>query len=109
MKIQQGDIVLVPFPFTDLSSAKVRPAMVISKSYVQDTDLILCFISSKKRYSSAIELSRVDLMRGDIPVDSYIIPHKLATLDASLIKNVVACATSKFTSKVVSALIGVLI
>ncbi len=45
MLLHRGDIVLVPFPFTDLSTDKVRPAVVIS-SNPQTDDLVLAFISS---------------------------------------------------------------
>lgn len=40
----KGKIVLVPFPFTDLTAAKLRPALVINES---ENDVILAFISSK--------------------------------------------------------------
>jgi mRNA interferase MazF len=43
--LQRGDIVLVPFPFTDLSGQKVRPALIISPDPVGN-DILLAFISS---------------------------------------------------------------
>ena len=43
--VSRGDIVLVPFPFTDLTSSKVRPALVVSAN-PQGEDLTLAFISS---------------------------------------------------------------
>jgi mRNA interferase MazF len=49
MAFQRGDVVLVPFPFSDLSTAKVRPAVVVSGSLYHTTepDLILAAITSK--------------------------------------------------------------
>lgn len=48
MSYSKWDILLVPFPFTDLSSLKKRPALVISPDeYNQDGDLIIAFITSQ--------------------------------------------------------------
>ena len=48
MALQRGDVVLVPFPFSDLSATKVRPAIVISSSlyHTSEPDLILAAITS---------------------------------------------------------------
>lgn len=43
--LRRGDIVLVPFPFTDLSGHKVRPAVIVSPDPV-GVDILLAFISS---------------------------------------------------------------
>lgn len=43
--LHRGDIVLVPFPFTDLTTQKVRPAVIISPD-PQSTDILIAFISS---------------------------------------------------------------
>lgn len=43
--LQRGNIVLVPFPFTDLSGQKVRPAVIISPNPIGQ-DILLAFISS---------------------------------------------------------------
>jgi mRNA interferase MazF len=51
----KGKIVLVPFPFTDLTAAKLRPALVI---YESEKDVVMAFISSK----ISSELSDVDVL-----------------------------------------------
>ena len=49
MTFQRGDVVLVPFPFSDLSATKVRPAVVVSSVLYHSTkpDLILIAITSQ--------------------------------------------------------------
>jgi len=49
MLYQRGDILLVPFPFSDLSATKVRPAVVISSGHYHSTqpDILLAAITSK--------------------------------------------------------------
>jgi len=49
MAFQRGDVVLVPFPFSDLSTTKVKPAVVVSGSLYHTTepDLILAAITSR--------------------------------------------------------------
>jgi len=43
--LRRGDVVLVPFPFTDLTTQKLRPAVIVSAD-PQKTDVIIAFISS---------------------------------------------------------------
>lgn len=44
-----GSIVLIPFPFTDLTSSKICPALIISKSNKDMDDVLVAFISSKNK------------------------------------------------------------
>ncbi len=49
MALRSGDVALVPFPFSDLSTTKVRPAVVISSElyHSNEPDLILAAITSR--------------------------------------------------------------
>lgn len=47
MKYEQGDVVLVSFPFTDFSKSKVRPALIVSFSDIYHKDVVITAISSK--------------------------------------------------------------
>ncbi len=49
MAFQRGDVVLVPFPFSDLSTTKVRPAIIVSSALYHSTelDLLLAALTSK--------------------------------------------------------------
>ena len=52
--LKRGDIVLVPFPFTDLTAEKLRPAVIVS-SDPQELDVVIAFISSIVRSGEASE------------------------------------------------------
>jgi len=80
----KGDVVVVPFPFSDLSQAKRRPALVAAS--LDGDDLILCQITSRQlhdRYS--IPLIDSDMQTGGLERQSYIRPNRLFTADARLI------------------------
>ncbi len=80
----KGDIVVIPFPFSDLSQVKKRPAFVV-KNLAGD-DVILCQITSqtiKDKYS--ISLRKMDFALGNLSVNSNIRPNRIFTADKSII------------------------
>ncbi|MEI9914403.1 MAG: type II toxin-antitoxin system PemK/MazF family toxin [Candidatus Saccharibacteria bacterium] len=86
-KLKVGQVVTSKFPFSDLSSQKVRPALVVA--IVDFGDIILCQITSKE-YSSSnpISLRTTDFKEGTLPTDSFIRPDKLFTTDQSMISTI---------------------
>lgn len=80
----KGDIVVVPFPFSDLSDSKKRPAMIVCS--LKGNDLILCQITSKKTKDDySVLLLEKDFFNGSLEQDSNIRPNKLFTADKSII------------------------
>lgn len=92
---EQGNIVLVPFPYSNLADFKTRPALVISNAYFYGKDAILCGITSKSSRGNEISLSNGDLENGRLPVASYIKAGKIFTLEKLLIKKIVAKISAK--------------
>lgn len=79
-----GDVVVIPFPYSDLTGAKHRPALVIAR--VNTSDLILCQITSKANKDDvAVFLDSIDFAVGRLPIVSFIRPNKLFTADKSII------------------------
>jgi mRNA interferase MazF len=80
----KGDVVVVPFPFSDLSQAKRRPALVITS--LEGDDLILCQITSQSvRDSYAVALDDGDFESGALNRASNVRPNRLFTADTHII------------------------
>lgn len=83
-KFIKGEIVVVPFPFSDLTQSKRRPALVLAE--LDGDDLILCQITSRfinDRYS--ISLTDDDFISGSLKQASNIRPNRIFTADSHII------------------------
>jgi mRNA interferase MazF len=80
----KGDVVVVPFPFSDLSAAKRRPALVVAT--LTGDDVILCQITSRAITDSyAIPITDSDFATGELRQDSNARPNRLFTADSNII------------------------
>lgn len=92
-RYRRGAVVVLPFPFSDLSSSKRRPALVIAP--LRGNDLILCMITSRQMHDPlAIPLNVTDFAHGELPVRSYVRPTRLFTADGSIIQRSAGQLTS---------------
>ncbi|MFC1691691.1 type II toxin-antitoxin system PemK/MazF family toxin [Nanoarchaeota archaeon] len=83
-EIVKGDVVVLPFPFSDLSKSKKRPALVVAN--LKGDDTILCQITSKARSDDhAIVLSKNDFKQGNLHLTSMIRPNRIFTADKRII------------------------
>ncbi len=79
-----GQVVIVHFPFSDLTASKLRPAVVLAEAGREDW--ILCQITSKPYGDTrAITLEAGDFAHGSLRVTSFARPGKLFTAHASLV------------------------
>ena len=79
-----GDVVVVPFPQTDLRPGKLRPALALVD--LPGDDLILCQITTQSRLDGfSISLDHADFSKGRLPVASFIRVNRLFTADQSVI------------------------
>lgn len=98
-----GAVVLVRFPFSDLTSSKLRPPLVLA--HVGRGDCILCQITSNPYTDpNAVELRDEHFSRGSLGLTSYIRPGKLFTANESLIVREVGQLTLERHRTVLSAI-----
>jgi len=98
----KGEVVVIPFPFSDLSGSKRRPALVIA-DWGGD-DVMLCQITSKAKHDGVeVQLTNADLAHGRLPVESNIRPNKIFTADKRVILSVVGLVSDTKYKEVVSS------
>ena len=81
---ERGDLLLVPFPFTDLSATKRRPVLALPApdSY---GDFIALPVTSRPQAEHGLPLAASDLVQGSLPAPSWIRTDRIVTLNASLV------------------------
>ncbi len=83
-RFMKGDVVVVPFPFSDLSQTKRRPALIVA--VLEGDDLLLCQITSQRvRDHYAITLADKDFETGGLRQTSNIRPNRLFTADQHIV------------------------
>lgn len=103
----KGDVVIVPFPFSDLSSSKRRPALVIAN--LPGEDIILCQVTSKLlKDEFAIALFDGDFISGSLKQDSNIRPNRIFTASKSIIRYKAGSVNSGKLSEVRNKIVSLL-
>ena len=102
-----GDIVVIPFPFTDLFNTKRRPALVVKN--LNDGDLFLCQITSQlNKDNHAISLNISDFDSGSLRKPSNIRPNRIFTASNTIIQYKIGDLTSDKYDEVVDEIINIL-
>jgi len=103
----KGDVVIVPFPFSDLTKTKRRPAFVVTN--LTGDDLILCQITSQNTTDSyAITITNEDFITGGLNQNSNIRPNKLFTAANQLILYKAGELKPEKTQAVIAKIINIL-
>ena len=103
----KGDVVVVPFPFSDLTDAKRRPALVLAE--LEGEDIILCQITSRQfedRYS--VSLDEFDFEEGSLRKISNIRPNRIFSADSKIILYRAAHIKSDKIDEVIKTIIAIL-
>ncbi len=105
-KFVKGDVVVVPFPFSDLTANKKRPALVVAS--LTGDDVILCQITSKTVSDNyAVRISEADFKTGTLHQDSHVRPNRLFTADSNIILYRAGALASEKVTEVVTKIIEI--
>ena len=80
MMLAPGDVVLIPFPFSELQAAKRRPVLVL-RHCDKFGDFLAVAITSQAGHGDALAISEKDLSEGILPKTSWVRVTKLYTLN----------------------------
>lgn len=103
----KGNVVVIPFPFSDLSATKRRPALVLAN--LAGNDILLCQITSQcpdEKY--AVSLKITDFTSGSLPVNSYIRPARIFTADKNIILKNAGIVSNEIINKTIENIINIL-
>ncbi len=106
-KLVKGDVVVLHFPFSDLSSSRKRPAVVVA--VLTGDDVILAQITSAavRRDEYAVGLETNDFEIGKLLVSSLVRPNKLFTADASIISSKIGSLKKYVVKEIQDAIITI--
>ena len=101
----KGKVVLVPFPFDDLSAIKVRPAVCLTQPTGPHRHVILAFITSKTpeellESDVVLESSHPDFSTTGLRITSTLRLHRLMTVSTSLIRRELGELSTSFRKEV---------
>lgn len=103
----KGDVVVLPFPFSDLSGSKRRPALVLAD--LPGDDILLCQITSQQTQDQfALSLLFGDFASGSLPSNSFIRPSRIFTADKSIIIRKAGTIKSSLMAAVVQQVIAII-
>ncbi len=107
--LTRGDIVLFPFPYTDLSNRKLRPCLVLSEEMGED--IMLCQITSQRlrKDEYSVELKPADTTDGTIMIDSYIRANMIFTASKAQIRRKLCRVKDDKYRQVTNAVIRIIV
>ncbi len=88
----KGDIVLITFPFTDLTGSKLRPAVILVDTAI---DLTVCFITTQLQWQETTDVQLMPTDYNGLKKQSLIRTSKIATLDKTLAKGLLGRLNSQ--------------
>ena len=96
----QGDIVLIPFPYSDLSANEQRPALIISNHLLNKTEDRICCLITRNSRKEDLQIRKENFKSGTLPFKSFVRPHRIFTVHHKIIKKKLCTINDFFHNEV---------
>lgn len=97
---EQKEIVLMPFPYTDLTGKKSRPALIISNDKLNTTGDRLCVLITSKQSTDALRIHKKHQEKGTLPLTSFVKPYRIFTIDTKIIQKTLCSVSDEFYKQI---------
>ncbi len=101
---EQRDIVLIPFPYSDLSESKQRPALIISNNLMNKTEDRMCCLITRSARKEDLIIKKEDFESGTSPFKSFVRPQRIFTIHQAIIKKKLCTVNENFHDNVINKL-----
>lgn len=103
--MNKGDIVLISFPFSDLTGKKLRPALILCSS---SQDISVCFVTTQFHWKGEFDFEINPSRKNGLKKSSIVRINKFATLDKELVIGQLETLEQNYIQKLNHGLIRVL-
>ncbi|MBS3092262.1 type II toxin-antitoxin system PemK/MazF family toxin [Candidatus Pacearchaeota archaeon] len=100
----QMDIVLIPFPYSNLTGSKRRPAIIISNEKLNKMQDRICCLVTTKAHKDDLEITKNSFVSGSLPFKSFVKPHRIFTINEEIVIKKLCTISSDFHDKIIARL-----
>jgi len=100
----QGEVVLIPFPYSDLSENKKRPALIISNGLINQSEDRICCLITRNFRKGDLPIKTNNFQTGKLPFKSFVRPQRIFTIHNAIIKKKLCKINGEFHREVISKL-----
>ena len=104
----QREIVLIPFPYSDLTGSKLRPALIISNSKLNKTEDRLCCLITSNPSKEGLLILKNSFETGKLPFKSWVKPHRLFTIHKMIIQKKLCIINQDFYGNVIEKIFNLM-
>lgn len=98
---KQREIVLVPFPYSDLTASKQRPALIISNSLVNRSEDRICCLITSNFMNGGILIETKNFENGKLPFKSWVKVNRIFSVNEKIIRRKLCVIKKDFHNKLI--------